>query len=313
MCCIFIQVWLWGSSPRMRGKRQFACLNIITEGLIPAHAGKTKSPSTQSVKGRAHPRACGENVAWCGIHARARAHPRACGENHRRTARNGIAGGSSPRMRGKRRHSEQRRIPRRLIPAHAGKTLACDRGRSTRRAHPRACGENELILGNVSCPVGSSPRMRGKRGYSQSALARAMAHPRACGENLARPGHVSRKSGSSPRMRGKRNDHAAASTTRRLIPAHAGKTTRAKLVAFHAAAHPRACGENITLRSISSVVFGSSPRMRGKLQGRRKRGAATGLIPAHAGKTVFAARTAAEAAAHPRACGENFQRLIACP
>ena len=215
----------------MRGKRQFACLNIITEGLIPAHAGKTKSPSTQSVKGRAHPRACGENVAWCGIHARA---------------------GSSPRMRGKRRHSEQRRIPRRLIPAHAGKTLACDRGRSTRRAHPRACGENELILGNVSCPVGSSPRMRGKRGYSQSALARAMAHPRACGENLARPGHVSRKSG-------------------------------------------------------------SSPRMRGKLQGRRKRGAPTGLIPAHAGKTVFAARTAAEAAAHPRACGENFQRLIACP
>ena len=207
----------------MRGKRQFACLNIITEGLIPAHAGKTKSPSTQSVKGRAHPRACGENVAWCGIHARA---------------------GSSPRMRGKRRHSEQRRIPRRLIPAHAGKTLACDRGRSTRRAHPRACGENELILGNVSCPVGSSPRMRGKRGYSQSALARAMAHPRACGENLARPGHVSRKSGSSPRMRGKHHIEVDIVGSVRLIPAHAGKTSRTAEAWSPNRAHPRACGEN---------------------------------------------------------------------
>ena len=130
-----------GSSPRVRGKL-IGCAGVrVDDGLIPACAGKTKSPSTQSVKGRAHPRACGENVAWCGIHARA---------------------GSSPRMRGKRRHSEQRRIPRRLIPAHAGKTLACDRGRSTRRAHPRACGENFKDGGSVEPQQGSSPRMRGK-------------------------------------------------------------------------------------------------------------------------------------------------------
>ena len=268
----------------MRGKRQFACLNIITEGLIPAHAGKTKSPSTQSVKGRAHPRACGENVAWCGIHARA---------------------GSSPRMRGKRRHSEQRRIPRRLIPAHAGKTLACDRGRSTRRAHPRACGENELILGNVSCPVGSSPRMRGKRGYSQSALARAMAHPRACGENFKDGGSVEPQQGSSPRMRGKLSSLLGRLLRPRLIPAHAGKTLCLMRKRRIYRAHPRACGENFTGNLTSQSIEGSSPRMRGKRLVPCEAGGRLGLIPAHAGKTAEKPCESTSRWAHPRACGEN--------
>ena len=216
--------------------------------------------------------------------------------------------GSSPRMRGKPQAHSPKRHRRRLIPAHAGKTLACDRGRSTRRAHPRACGENELILGNVSCPVGSSPRMRGKRGYSQSALARAMAHPRACGENLARPGHVSRKSGSSPRMRGKRCGRARGNGCVRLIPAHAGKTERSRGSLNNTPAHPRACGENHAGEVGRVPRCGSSPRMRGKHHIEVDIVGSVRLIPAHAGKTSRTAEAWSRNRAHPRACGENCLR-----
>ena len=172
-------------------------------------------------------------------------------------------------------------------------------------AHPRACGENFIPRPRAAPFGGSSPRMRGKltgelihRGTTGLIPAHAgktlggirfrwsaWAHPRVCGENppafYCRYGHP----GSSPRMRGKRNDHAAASTTRRLIPAHAGKTTRAKLVAFHAAAHPRACGENFKDGGSVEPQQGSSPRMRGKLSSLLGRLLRPRLIPAHAGKT----------------------------
>ena len=71
-----------GSSPRMRGKlRCFPRAGPIA-GLIPAHAGKTRLPIFSTLKGWAHPRACGENFPGA------------------RLTRLGV--GSSPRMRGKR-------------------------------------------------------------------------------------------------------------------------------------------------------------------------------------------------------------------
>ena len=50
---------------------------------------------------------------------------------------------------------------------------------------------------------------------------------------------------------------------------------------------------------------GSSPLTRGKLRVARTGQVVDGLIPAHAGKTPLAARSAACAAAHPRSRGEN--------
>ena len=70
-----------GSSPRMRGKRAIASNMSWSAGLIPAHAGKTKSLYLRPYHREAHPRACGENPRG-----------RACGR---------CADGSSPRMRGK--------------------------------------------------------------------------------------------------------------------------------------------------------------------------------------------------------------------
>ena len=49
-----------------------------------------------------------------------------------------------------------------LIPACAGKTLRSDSYRVIPRAHPRVCGENEIIREAMADRGGSSPRVRGK-------------------------------------------------------------------------------------------------------------------------------------------------------
>ena len=65
-------------------------------------------------------------------------------------------------MRGKPKGVELFRCNLGLIPAHAGKTLVDVLEVPARRAHPRACGENNASK-VCSCPFkGSSPRMRGK-------------------------------------------------------------------------------------------------------------------------------------------------------
>ena len=74
--------WVFGSSPRMRGKPWLGWDSPTMLRIIPAHAGQTphthraSSPPTD--------------------------HPRACGANPRRVAKTADTPGSSPRMRGKR-------------------------------------------------------------------------------------------------------------------------------------------------------------------------------------------------------------------
>ena len=56
----------WGSSPRMRGKHHRVWVYAQGEGLIPAHAGKTPTVLAVCFMALAHPRACGENLIFCG-------------------------------------------------------------------------------------------------------------------------------------------------------------------------------------------------------------------------------------------------------
>ena len=92
--------------------------------------------------------------------------------------------------------------------------------------------------------------------------------------------------GSSPLTRGKRTlsdlDRLAAG----LIPAHAGKTVRARSAARTAGAHPRSRGENKLINGVTHRWAGSSPLTRGKQREEMGRAPDRGLIPAHAGKTI---------------------------
>ena len=91
-----------GSSPLTRGKLWVAGAGEPSEGLIPAHAGKTREGVQVLGKAGAHPRSRGENS-----HARPR-------PDWRR--------GSSPLTRGKPSLEICTLTVSRLIPAHAGKT-----------------------------------------------------------------------------------------------------------------------------------------------------------------------------------------------
>ena len=113
---------LRGSSPLTRGKLR---LHITAAGrwrLIPAHAGKTSIRFLSRAESSAHPRSRGEN----------RASLRRCR----------AALGSSPLTRGKPGGQLGGAGGRRLIPAHAGKTLRGLGHPHTGPAHPRSRGEN---------------------------------------------------------------------------------------------------------------------------------------------------------------------------
>ena len=91
-----------GSSPRVRGKPRRAHGRRAGGRLIPACAGKTRPVPARQVRGRAHPRVCGENSL-------------AAQDSER-------AWGSSPRVRGKLIEVERSTGDIGLIPACAGKT-----------------------------------------------------------------------------------------------------------------------------------------------------------------------------------------------
>ena len=113
---------LTGSSPLTRGKRKPGAPLARSEGLIPAHAGKTEKSLRLGQKSRAHPRSRGENEqAAYGIPPML---------------------GSSPLTRGKPCVHRSVLSCLGLIPAHAGKTEQPQQARHLLGAHPRSRGEN---------------------------------------------------------------------------------------------------------------------------------------------------------------------------
>ena len=78
------------------------------------------------------------------------------------------------------------------------------------------------------------------------------------------------------------------SVVRGLIPAHAGKTSTRGLSNAAMRAHPHSRGENRDSFLRESSFHGSSPLTRGKQPAASGRMGASGLIPAHAGKTSSA-------------------------
>ena len=151
------------------------------------------------------------------------AHPRSRGENRPRPERSHDHAGSSPLTRGKPARTAAAPGCKRLIPAHAGKTLNRSSGELHVWAHPRSRGENFTAIGVPYGPIGSSPLTRGKPGTLRAFLisirlipahagktltarrgqAASPAHPRSRGENVSAVAALAMASGSSPLTRGK--------------------------------------------------------------------------------------------------------------
>ena len=191
-----------GSSPRMRGSLRFRNIIPAFQGIIPAHAGLTRSLYHRQKTYRDHPRACG-------AHAYSSTSPDSCG-------------GSSPRMRGSPSRAVLLVRCLGIIPAHAGLTRKVTDPDGKVRDHPRACGAHGASLYFEPEHGGSSPRMRGSHGSQRSIselpgiipahaglTGRTMQswqsgrdHPRACGAHRCKEILLLPVKGSSPRMRG---------------------------------------------------------------------------------------------------------------
>ena len=175
-----------GSPPRMRGKGQDHLHRRVADGITPAYAGK--SPKSRPATGpeRDHPRVCGEKSMMSRVLL--------------------FMVGSPPRMRGKVKRNKRFQLADGITPAYAGKRPAAWAGAWRTGDHPRVCGEKGTGLTNVTSPMGSPPRMRGKGLVVRAALpARRITpayagksttlkvhtqasrdHPRVCGEKESR-------------------------------------------------------------------------------------------------------------------------------
>ena len=173
-----------GSPPRVRGKPCDNLRGFLEWGITPACAGKTFIGRCWRRKYQDHPRVCGEN------------------RNALQCKCNML--GSPPRVRGKLRFDSHSINNARITPACAGKTDFSLCGSSVCQDHPRVCGENALVSGELNAGLGSPPRVRGKHYISEGDVYRLRItpacagktrntaspsssprdHPRVCGENL---------------------------------------------------------------------------------------------------------------------------------
>ena len=149
-------------------------------------------------------------------------------------------------MRGARKLTVYMTNPDGIIPACAGSTTCVQIGVNRKWDHPRMCGEHAWAFSLTSSKSGSSPHVRGARGFMLSeavhcgiipacagstpqmthSISITWDHPRMCGEHQCMfPGQVPRR-GSSPHVRGALQLRGSRTDARGIIPACAGSTSR---------------------------------------------------------------------------------------
>ena len=252
-----------GSSPLARGTLRQQAGPDRERRLIPARAGNTRSCASPFSGTPAHPRSRGEH-----------------GCEHSMEFPDA---GSSPLARGT--HGRDLAGPGlpRLIPARAGNTVASSYGCRRTPAHPRSRGEHPYSFRYSVFMVGSSPLTRGTPDSTANPFLRSRlipahagntnqfakpwpadpAHPRSRGEHVAKAVSSRYRHGSSPLTRGTPTRLNRSHPRLRLIPAHAGNTSRLPSVQCQGSAHPRSRGEHINDVVSREGINGSSPLTRG--------------------------------------------------
>jgi len=258
-------------------------------------------------------------------------HPRTCGEQPTWVKSSGLVIGSSPHVRGTDCISGVGRITRRFIPARAGNSATRSIVISPSPVHPRTCGEQGKATAPSRSSSGSSPHVRGtaKRcilsldvprfipARAGNRLSHALpptstaVHPRTCGEQSQTASSSCSSSGSSPHVRGTGFALRGNLVFSRFIPARAGNRRRRPSSPCTRTVHPRTCGEQSPADLLGNLPFGSSPHVRGTVQGQVRRQPGKRFIPARAGNRILVMGQSLTYPVHPRTCGEQSSDLIA--
>ena len=138
----------------------------------------------------------------------------------------------------------------------------------------------------------------------------AAVHPRVRGEHACFANSNWHRVGSSPRARGTHSHAIDTSLDGRFIPACAGNTSSTAATSSFSSVHPRVRGEHGIIITIGICRNGSSPRARGTHRIPVSVSHRGRFIPACAGNTRMAKRTARKYAVHPRVRGEHFAPVV---
>ena len=292
-----------GSSPLARGLHGEEMYDYGPDRIIPARAGFTAPPPQPG-----HDRPD---------------HPRSRGVYRARRPPPGATNGSSPLARGLLAGGLSAGIIARIIPARAGFTTSRTIRSVRRTDHPRSRGVYYSSSPWGSSAQGSSPLARGlpdgldgglhaagiipaRAGFTRRRRgqgARRQDHPRSRGVYAPACGGAGAGRGASPRARGvPSGDHPAAGQER-IIPARAGFTARAAVLAPLAGDHPRSRGVYPRITARGAASFGSSPLARGLRPGLLGRLPGGRIIPARAGFTPPPGWRGRRCEDHPRSRG----------
>ena len=320
-----------GSPPRVWGRRNaMLCLCLATR-FTPTRVGKTTAVQVTLATTAVHPHACGEDCTGpaggglsCGspprvwgrplYHAPAAwdcrftptrvgktrdallsaasfaVHPHACGEDA--VADNAVApgAGSPPRVWGRQSWPAGASRWGRFTPTRVGKTLWHNAVGQGHMVHPHACGEDRGRPVRSLAHPGSPPRVWGRRFVRGTEARRVRFTPTRVGKTI-RPGrHWRQGAGFTPTRVGK--------------TAKVGNSTRFNPV------HPHACGEDSIVSISAALLYGSPPRVWGRLDGCPSRLSLRRFTPTRVGKTLAVRCHHVMAAVHPHACGEDRQVLL---
>ena len=90
-----------------------------------------------------------------------------------------------------------------------------------------------------------------------------------------------------------------------ITPAYAGKSYIDSFAYLTFQDHPRVCGEKMFCQLLCCTLWGSPPRMRGKVDGGCQAQGVRGITPAYAGKSDGSRSQRSRSRDHPRVCGEK--------
>ena len=171
----------------------------------------------------------------------------------------------------------------RYIPTLVGRLSLPLCASSLHPVHPHACGEIYAMRRRTLTKHGTSPRLWGdsisisvvdlsvryiptlvgRLQYLSRFAPTSAVHPHACGEISIVALLPPNRPGTSPRLWGDCSARSDIRIDKRYIPTLVGRFSRVERLHFQTAVHPHACGEILSVESLYSTRYGTSPRLWG--------------------------------------------------